>query len=65
MNDIFITATFRGMNAPRVNERDSIDFLVATPKVASDCEAAGGQPDGPKAPAPDAFSRLLARSIGS
>ena len=49
------------MNAPRVSERDSIDFLVATPKVASACEAARCQPDDPQAPAHDAFSRLLAR----
>ena len=33
------------MNPPRVSERDSIDFLVATPKVASACEAARCQPD--------------------
>ena len=49
------------MNPPRVRERDYIDFLVATPKVASACEAARCQPDDPEAPAHDAFSRLLAR----
>jgi putative transposase len=49
------------MNPPRATERDYIDFLVATPKVASACEAARCQPDATDAPAHDAFSRLLAR----
>ena len=49
------------MNPPRASERDSIDFLIATPKVASACEAARCQPADPEAPAHDAFSRLLAR----
>ena len=49
------------MNPPRASERDYIDFLIATPKVASACEAARCQPADPGAPAHDAFSRLLAR----
>jgi hypothetical protein len=49
------------MNPPRCDEQDYIDFLVATPKVATCTEAARVQPDGPKAPAHDAFTRLLHR----
>jgi len=49
------------MNPPRATARDHIDFLIATPKVASACEAARCQPADPEAPAHDAFSRLLAR----
>ena len=48
------------MNTPRVSERDYIDFLVATPKVASACEAASCQPDVPKAPRP----RRLLTALG-
>ena len=40
---------------------NGIDFLVATPKVATCTEAARVQPDKPKAPAHDAFTRLLHR----
>lgn len=53
--------SFVGMNAPRVTDADYIDFLIATPKEASACEAARVQPSDPKAAAHDAFSRLLAR----
>src|SRR3954454_16634249 len=49
------------MNRPRCGEQDYIDFLVATPKVATCTEAARVQPDRPKAPAHDAFTRLLRR----
>jgi putative transposase len=49
------------MNPPRVMARDYIDFLIGTPHEASACEAARVQPVGPKAPAHDAFTRLLTR----
>jgi hypothetical protein len=49
------------MNPPRVTEEDAIQFLLATPKVASATEAARVHPVGPNAPAHDAFTRLLAR----
>jgi putative transposase len=49
------------MNPPRVKPEDYIDFLIATPKAASGTEAARVQPDKPKAPAHDAFTRLLHR----
>lgn len=49
------------MNPPRCTEQDYIDFLVATPKVATCTEAARVQPERPKAPAHDAFTRLLHR----
>jgi putative transposase len=49
------------MNPPRCTEQDYIDFLVATPKVATCTEAARVQPQRPKAPAHDAFTRLLHR----
>jgi hypothetical protein len=49
------------MNPPRCTEQDYIDFLVATPKVATATEAARVQPDKPNAPAHDAFTRLLHR----
>lgn len=49
------------MNAPRVQPEDYIDFLIATPKACSATEAARVQPDKPRAPAHDAFTRLLHR----
>jgi putative transposase len=49
------------MNPPRVQPEDYIDFLIATPKAASAVEAAAVQPAGPRAPAHDAFTRLLHR----
>src|SRR5215213_1055436 len=49
------------MNPPRVQPEDYIDFLIATPKGASAVEAAAVQPNGPNAPAHDAFTRLLHR----
>lgn len=49
------------MPPPRVRPEDYIDFLIATPKAASGVEAARVQPDKPRAPAHDAFTRLLHR----
>jgi putative transposase len=49
------------MNPPRVQPDDYIDFLIATPKASSATEAARVQPDQPRAPAHDAFTRLLHR----
>jgi hypothetical protein len=49
------------MNPPRATDRDYIEFLLATPRVATATEAARVQPDRPNAPAHDAFTRLLAR----
>lgn len=49
------------MNPPRASAEDYIQFLIATPKVASATEAARAQPDRPDAPAHDAFTRLLHR----
>ena len=51
------------MNPPRCTEEDYINFLVATPKVATCTEAARVQPDDkPNAPAHDSFTRLLHRT---
>lgn len=49
------------MNRPRADAEDYIQFLIATPEVASAAEAGRAQPDKPDAPAHDAFSRLLHR----
>ena len=49
------------MNAPKCNEFDYIDFLVATPKVYSCTEAARVQPEKASLPAHDSFTRLLQR----
>jgi putative transposase len=49
------------MNAPRCSESDYIDFLVATPRTCSCTEAARVQPESPRAPAHDSFTRLLLR----
>lgn len=49
------------MNPPRVQPQDYIDFLIATPRAATATEAARVQPDEPRAPAHDAFTRLLHR----
>ena len=49
------------MNPPRVTAEEYIDFLIATPRVATATEAARVQPDRPRAPAHDAFTRLLTR----
>jgi len=49
------------MNRSRCTPRDYIDFLVASPKAATATEAARVQPDRPKTPAHDSFTRLLNR----
>jgi putative transposase len=48
------------VNAPKCNEYDYIDFLIATPKVYSCTEAARVQPEDDAA-SHDAFTRLLQR----
>ena len=50
-----------GVNPPRATPEDSIQFLLATPKACTATEAARVQPDRPRAPAHDAFTRLLHR----
>jgi len=52
------------VNAPKCNEYDYIDFLIATPRVYSCTEAARVQPDDNDAPAHDAINRLLLRADG-
>jgi hypothetical protein len=49
------------MNLPRAGPEDYIDFLIGTPKACSAIEAAKVQPKRPRAPAHDAFTRLLQR----
>src|SRR3954454_11669189 len=49
------------MNATRCRDLDYIQFLVASPRTYSCTEAARVQPDSPRAPAHDAFTRLLHR----
>lgn len=49
------------MNPPRVQPDDYIDFLIATPKACTATEAARVQPERPRQPAHDAFTRLLQR----
>jgi DDE superfamily endonuclease len=49
------------MNAPRCNEIDYLNFLIAAPGPVSCTEAARVQPHHPDAPAHDAFTRLLTR----
>lgn len=49
------------MNAPRASPDDYIAYLVATPGEATATELARCQPVAPKAPAHDAFTRLLNR----
>ena len=49
------------MNPPRAQPDDYIDFLIATPKACTATEAARVQPERPRAPAHDAFTRLLHR----
>src|ERR687885_374888 len=49
------------MNAPKCQPQDYIDFLVAAPRVVSGTEAARVQPERPRPPAHDAFTRLLHR----
>jgi putative transposase len=49
------------MNPARATAENYIDFLVASPKQATATGAADCQPEGDKAPAHDAFTRLLLR----
>ncbi len=47
------------MNPPKVMDEDYVQLLIATPKACSATEAAQVRPDEAKAPAQDAFTRLL------
>src|SRR5947209_6993502 len=49
------------MNAPRCTAEGYVDFLLASPRTFTATEAARVQPDRPRAPAHDAFTRLLHR----
>lgn len=49
------------MSHPKCRDTDYIDFLIATPRAASCCEAARSQPPRPDSPAHDAYTRLLTR----
>ena len=50
------------MNAPKVDELDYINFLVAAQRVFSAVEAAKVSPEGTRQPAHDAYTRLLQRT---
>ena len=49
------------MSHPKCRDSDYIDFLIATPRAASCCEAARSQPPAHDPPAHDAYTRLLHR----
>lgn len=49
------------MNPPKCSDEDYINFLIATPRSVSATEAARVQGEDEKAPAHDAFTRLLHR----
>jgi putative transposase len=49
------------MSHPKCLDTDYIDFLIATPRAASCCEAARSQPPAHDPPAHDAYTRLLRR----
>lgn len=49
------------MNLPRCTAEGYVDFLLASPRVVTATEAARVQPHSPRAPAHDAFTRLLHR----
>ena len=50
------------MNPPKCDDLDYIHFLIAAQKFFFTCtEAARCQPKGEKAPAHDAFTKLLSR----
>jgi hypothetical protein len=51
----------RTMNAPKVDDLDYIQFLIAAQRVFTCTEAAGCQPERTDPPAHDAFTRLLSR----
>jgi hypothetical protein len=50
------------MNAPKVDELDYINFLIAAQRVFSTVEAAKVSPDALRQPAHDAYTRLLQRT---
>jgi hypothetical protein len=50
------------MNAPKVDELDYINFLIAAQRVFSTVEAAKVMPDRTRQPAHDAYTRLLQRT---
>jgi hypothetical protein len=50
------------MNAPKVDELDYINFLIAAQRVFSTVEAAKASPDELRQPAHDAYTRLLQRT---
>ncbi|MFZ8843777.1 MAG: IS701 family transposase, partial [Thermoflexus sp.] len=47
------------MNPPKWDDLDSIHFLIAAQKVFTGTEAARWAPEEERAPAHDAFTRLL------
>ena len=49
------------MSHPKCRDTDYIDFLIATPRATSCCEAARSQPPAHDPPAHDAYTRLLHR----
>lgn len=49
------------MSHPKRHDLDYIDFLIASPRSASCCEAARSQPPRPVPPSHDAYTRLLTR----
>lgn len=49
------------MNPPKCDEMDYINFLIAAQRVFSSIEASQTHPDEERAPAHDAFTRLLKR----
>jgi len=49
------------MSHPKCRDTDYIDFLIATPRAASCCEAARGGPPARDPPAHGAYTRLLTR----
>jgi len=49
------------MSHSKCRDTDYIDFLIATPRAASCCEAARGGPPARDPPAHDAYTRLLTR----
>ena len=49
------------MNPPKCDELDYINFLIAAQKVFSSVEASKTHPAEEKAPAHDAYTRLLQR----
>ena len=49
------------MQPPKCSDHDYIDFLIASPRSSSCCEAARTQPEAINPAAYDAFTRLLHR----